>query len=85
MPSDKKLVAAAAHTRQQAELFWAAVENAEEKLDRALEAVEAAKAALARAQDKAEERQAEADEAAEAASGIPVNVNAEPAQIGVNS
>lgn len=83
MPTDKKLLAAAAHTRAQAELFAAAVQRAEEKVSRAEEDLEAAQAAYERAVEKAQEKQTEADEAAEAASGVPSFAHAQTAQMGL--
>jgi hypothetical protein len=83
MPTDKKLVAAAAHTRAQAEIFTAAVEAAQLKVVRAEEALDAAQDAYARAVEKADEKQNEADEAAAAASGIPTFANAQTAEMGL--
>lgn len=84
MPSDKKLVAAAAHTAEQAELLRLGVENAKKKLERARADVEAAGDALGEMQAQYEEAQAVADEAREAASGVPSFVSAGTANVGVN-
>ncbi len=83
MPTDKKLLAAAAHTRAQAELFEAAVERAEEQFARAEEFMNAVQANYDRAVEKAREKRAEADEAAEAASGIPSFAHAQTAEMGL--
>ena len=84
MPTDKKILAAAAHTQAQAEIFAAAVEAAEQKVERAEEALEAAKDALLRAVEKADEKQREAEDAKEAASGVPSFAYAQTAEMGVN-
>lgn len=85
MPTEKKLLAAAAFTRSQADFFTAQVENARLGVLRAQDAVRAAEDSLHRAIAKAEQKELEAREAEDAASGIPVFVEARPAQFGVNS
>lgn len=84
MPSDKKLIAAAAHTAEQAELLKLGVANAQRKVERAEEDVEAARDALEQMQAQYEAAQREADEAREAAVGLNVAVFPDAAQVGVN-
>jgi nitrogen fixation/metabolism regulation signal transduction histidine kinase len=83
MPSDKKLIAAAAHTAEQAKLLKQGVANAHRKVERAEEDVEAARDALEKMQEQYEAAQDEADEAREAASGLSTFVEAGSAEIGV--
>jgi hypothetical protein len=83
MPTEKKLLAAAAFTRQQADFFADQVENIRRKVERARADLDATEAALERAIEKAEEKQLEAAAAAEAAEGLSVFVSAQPAQFGV--
>ncbi len=85
MPSDKKLAAAAAHTRQQADVYWEAVDKLVRKVEKLQAQLVAAQAAVEEAQDEAERRQAEADDAARAAEGVSVNAYAEVAEIGMRS
>jgi hypothetical protein len=84
MPTEKKLVAAAAFTRSQAYFFADQVENIRAKVERAQDELELAEMALERAIEKAREKQAEAEEAEAAASGIPVFIQARPVQFGVD-
>lgn len=85
MPSEKKLVAAAAFTRGQANFFAAAVEAAQAKVERAQQHLDAAEEALERAIEKAEQKEQEAQEAREAAQGLPSFAHAEVAAMGVNA
>lgn len=84
MPSDKKLLAAAAHTAEQADILEGAVGKAEEKLERAKAAVVGAEESLENAKQDAEDARAAADEAREAASGLAASVFPDVAGIGVN-
>ncbi len=85
MPSDKKLAAAAAHTRQQADAFAVAVGNCETKVERAKLDLEAAEDALARAREKAAEKEAEAVAAEKAADGVDTFAFAGTAEVGVQN
>lgn len=82
MPSDKKLLAAAAHTAEQADILEGQVEKAEEQLERAKAAVDAAEDQLDNAIEDAKTARALADEYAEAASGLGSFPDVE--DIGVN-
>lgn len=84
MPSDKKLIAAAAHTAEQAKILKQGVANAEAKLERAHEAVNAARDALAAAQESWEAAEDDAANAREAASGLSSFIDAGVANVGVN-
>ncbi len=81
--TDKKKVAAAAHTAHQAKLAWKAVDAAELKVERARADVEAAEEAVEQLREQAEAAQGVADAAREAAQGIPNFVDAQAAEIGV--
>lgn len=83
MPTDKKLIAAATHTAEQAKLAWRAVDSAKKKAVRAEAEVLAADEAVAALEEQAEAAQQVADEAREAASGLSVNVDAQSADIGM--
>lgn len=85
MATEKKLIAAAAFTRGQADFFEAQVQNMRRKVERARDELELAEAALERTMEKAEEKRQEAEEAEAAASGFPVFVQARAAQFGVDS
>lgn len=85
MPTEKKLIAAAAFTREQATFFAAQVENMRIKVVLARNDLELAEAALERAMEKAAEKRREAEEAEAAADGIPSFVHAQPAQFGVDA
>jgi hypothetical protein len=83
MPTDKKLIAAATHTAEQAKLAWRLVDNAKRSVDRAQDKLAAAEDAVVEAEEKAEAAQREADEAREAASGLSTFVDAQAAEIGM--
>lgn len=85
MLSDKKLIAAAGHTAGQAKAAWRAVDAARDKVRRAQAQVDAAEEAVAVLEEQAEEAQQVANDAREAASGLPAFANAEVAEIGVDS
>ena len=85
MATEKKLLAAATFTRGQADFFAAQVENMRVKVALAQDELELAEDALQRAIEKANEKRLEAEEAEAAADGIPVFVQARPAQFGVDS
>lgn len=84
MPSNKKLLAAAAHTAEQAAILKQGVANAQRKLERAEDDVEAARDALEQMQVQYEEAQAEADEARDAADGLGASVFPDAAEVGVS-
>lgn len=83
MPSDKKLIAAATHTAEQAKLLWRLVDNAKRKVERAQGEVEAAEEAAEKLEVQAEDAQRVAEEAREAASGLSTFADAQPAEIGM--
>lgn len=83
MPTDKKLIAAATHTAEQAKTLWRLVDNAKRKVERAQAAVEAAEDAVDELEAQAEEAQRVADDAREAASGLNTFADAQPAEIGM--
>lgn len=83
MATDKKLIAAATHTAEQAKLAWKAVDNAERSVERAREKVAAAEDALEQLRVQAEDAQRAADEARDAASGLSTFVEAQAAEIGM--
>lgn len=80
--SDKKILAAAVHTAEQADFLEGQVAKAEEDLDRARAAVDAAEDALDNAEADAKAARALADEYAEAASGL--GAFPDVSEIGVN-
>lgn len=81
--SNKKKAAAAAYLRREADLAAAAVAHAEVKLEKFQDLVADCEAQLEEAILRAQEAQKAADAAAAAADGLPVSVNAEPADIGM--
>lgn len=83
MPSAKKLVAAAAHLRQQADVLAERVDKQHDKLARFRELLVGVEADLAQAEIDADDAEKQALEAEEAAQGLDTSVFPDVADVGV--
>jgi hypothetical protein len=83
MTTDKKKIAAAAHTAEQAKLAWTGADRARVSVEKARARLEEAEAAADEMDKQAEEAQRVADEARDAASGLATYAQAESANIGM--
>lgn len=83
MASDKKLVAAAAHLRGQADVLADRVKRQRGKVERMRDLLAAAEEGLENTERDAEEAEQAAQEAAEVARGLDVSVYPEAANVGM--